>query len=382
MDLKAQMAQVLELLSKQATASAPAQATLQPQAPYLPSLQGAQGGWEGSPQLAQEDALSIAASGEAASFSADMQVGDTLTEEEPSSECVSEANSAPLPSSVLALMERAATFLQVPWTPAAQPLHSVFRTQIIGIIQEWGLSFLKADCPDKRDKAEARQEKGDAGGGVAKDVVEQGEKGLPVPDPEPSQNVAGPAPQLALQTEKQTTECTVNEGEFTEVKSKKRNKSAAGLSDSVLERSPRAVCREVAELDTASSSKVVEHGGDLQTPLADGPESGPAAVLTCLEEKRESSLTAELPVPDSAEGMEQFVAAERIGEELKQVGPTETPGHTSTPVVDTKSKADKTEYTNMYAPVVIDDDDDGSSSSSAFEDNVVAIATRLNFKER
>ncbi|MGH0150589.1 UNVERIFIED_CONTAM: hypothetical protein FKN15_057369 [Acipenser sinensis] len=176
------------------------------------------------------------------------------------------------------------------------------------------------DCPDKRDKAEARQEKGDAGGGVAKDVVEQGEKGLPVPDPEPSQNVAGPAPQLALQTEKQTTECTVNEGEFTEVKSKKRNKSAAGLSDSVLERSPRAVCREVAELDTASSSKVVEHGGDLQTPLADGPESGPAAVLTCPEEKRESSLTAELPVPDSAEGMEQFVAAERIGEELKQVG--------------------------------------------------------------
>ncbi|MGH0155833.1 UNVERIFIED_CONTAM: hypothetical protein FKN15_058750 [Acipenser sinensis] len=179
------------------------------------------------------------------------------------------------------------------------------------------------DCPDKRDKAEARQEKGDAGGGVAKDVVEQGEKGLPVPDPEPSQNVAGPAPQLALQTEKQTTECTVNEGEFTEVKSKKRNKSAAGLSDSVLERSPRAVCREVAELDTASSSKVVEHGGDLQTPLADGPESGPAAVLTCLEEKRESSLTAELPVPDSAEGMEQFVAAERIGEELKQVGVSE-----------------------------------------------------------
>ncbi|MGH0154437.1 UNVERIFIED_CONTAM: hypothetical protein FKN15_027199 [Acipenser sinensis] len=92
------------------------------------------------------------------------------------------------------------------------------------------------------------------------------------------------------------------------------------MSDVVLERSPRAVCREVAELDTASSSKVVEHGGDLQTPLADGPESGPAAVLTCLEEKRESSLTAELPVPDSAEGMQQFVAVERIGEELKQVG--------------------------------------------------------------
>ncbi|MGH0118247.1 UNVERIFIED_CONTAM: hypothetical protein FKN15_057481 [Acipenser sinensis] len=131
MDLKAQMAQVLELLSKQATASAPAQATLQPQAPYLPSLQGAQGGWEGSPQLAQEDALSIATSDEAASFSSDMQVGDTLTEEEPSSECVSEANSAVLPSSVSALMERAAAFLQVPWTPAAQPCRSVFRTQVL-----------------------------------------------------------------------------------------------------------------------------------------------------------------------------------------------------------------------------------------------------------
>ncbi|MGH0157977.1 UNVERIFIED_CONTAM: hypothetical protein FKN15_045842 [Acipenser sinensis] len=68
MDLKAQMAQVLELLSKQTTASAPAQALLQPQAPYPPSPQGVQGGWEGSPQLAQEDVLSIAASGDAASF--------------------------------------------------------------------------------------------------------------------------------------------------------------------------------------------------------------------------------------------------------------------------------------------------------------------------
>ncbi|MGH0153394.1 UNVERIFIED_CONTAM: hypothetical protein FKN15_032005 [Acipenser sinensis] len=126
MDLKAQMAQVLELLSKQATASAPAQALLQPQAPYPPSLQGAQGGWEGLPQLAQEDALSIAAS-----FSSDMQVGDTLTEEEPGSECVSKANSTPLPSSVSALMERAAAFLQVPWTPAAQPRHSMIRTQVL-----------------------------------------------------------------------------------------------------------------------------------------------------------------------------------------------------------------------------------------------------------
>ncbi|MGH0133083.1 UNVERIFIED_CONTAM: hypothetical protein FKN15_045384 [Acipenser sinensis] len=131
MDLKAQMAQVPELLSKQTTASAPAQAPLQPQAPYPPSPQGAQGGWEGLPQLAQEDALSIAASSDASSFFSVMQVGDTLTEEEPGSECVSEANSTPLPCSVSALMECAAAFLQVPWTPAAQPRRSVFRTQVL-----------------------------------------------------------------------------------------------------------------------------------------------------------------------------------------------------------------------------------------------------------
>ncbi|MGH0162223.1 UNVERIFIED_CONTAM: hypothetical protein FKN15_070887 [Acipenser sinensis] len=131
MDLKAQMAQVLELLSKQTTASAPAQAPLQPQAPYPPFPQGAQGGLEGLPQLAQENALSIAASGDAASFFSDMQVGDTPTEEEPGSECVSEANSTPLPSSISDLMERAAAFLQVPWTPAAQPRRSVFRTQVL-----------------------------------------------------------------------------------------------------------------------------------------------------------------------------------------------------------------------------------------------------------
>ncbi|MGH0120260.1 UNVERIFIED_CONTAM: hypothetical protein FKN15_060668 [Acipenser sinensis] len=169
----------------------------------------------------------------------------------------------------------------------------------------------RKDCPGKRDKAEARQEKGDAGGGVAKDVIEQGEKGLPIPDPEPSQNVAGPAPQPALQIEKQASECTVNEGEFDKVKTKKRNTSAVWLSDSVLERSPRAESWEVAEPDTASSSKVVERGGNLQPPLVDGLESGPAAVLTCPEEKGESSLTAELPMPDSVGGMEQIVAAEK-----------------------------------------------------------------------
>ncbi|MGH0149329.1 UNVERIFIED_CONTAM: hypothetical protein FKN15_019544 [Acipenser sinensis] len=72
MDLKAQMAQVLELLIKQPPAApAPVQALLQPQVP--------QGGWEMSPQLAQEDTLSIAASGDGASFSSDMQVGSLDT---------------------------------------------------------------------------------------------------------------------------------------------------------------------------------------------------------------------------------------------------------------------------------------------------------------
>ncbi|MGH0150568.1 UNVERIFIED_CONTAM: hypothetical protein FKN15_018842 [Acipenser sinensis] len=119
------------------------------------------------------------------------------------------------------------------------------------------------------------------------------------------------------EVKKQVSECTVNEGQFTKVKTKK---SAAGLPDSVLERNSSW---EVTEPDTASSSKVVERGGDLQALLADGPESGPVAVLTCPEEKGESSLTAELPVPDSAEGMKQIVAAERSGEELKQVGMSE-----------------------------------------------------------
>ncbi|MGH0176359.1 UNVERIFIED_CONTAM: hypothetical protein FKN15_072637 [Acipenser sinensis] len=43
MDLKAQMAQVLELLSKQATAAASVQAPLQPQESYPPSPQSARG---------------------------------------------------------------------------------------------------------------------------------------------------------------------------------------------------------------------------------------------------------------------------------------------------------------------------------------------------
>ncbi|MGH0170767.1 UNVERIFIED_CONTAM: hypothetical protein FKN15_003977 [Acipenser sinensis] len=65
MDLKAQLAQVLELLAKQAPAAlAAVPALLQPQLPYPPSPRGVQDGWE----EAQEDTLYIAASGEGATF--------------------------------------------------------------------------------------------------------------------------------------------------------------------------------------------------------------------------------------------------------------------------------------------------------------------------
>ncbi|MGH0157099.1 UNVERIFIED_CONTAM: hypothetical protein FKN15_038354 [Acipenser sinensis] len=53
----------------------------------------------------------------------------TSAEEEPGFEVASEASAPPLSSSVLALMGRAATFLQVPWTPAAEPCQSFFPMQ-------------------------------------------------------------------------------------------------------------------------------------------------------------------------------------------------------------------------------------------------------------
>ncbi|MGH0161616.1 UNVERIFIED_CONTAM: hypothetical protein FKN15_041433 [Acipenser sinensis] len=49
---------------------------------------GSSGGWEEASQPAQEDTLSIAASGQEASFSSDMQVGETPAEEEPGFEGV------------------------------------------------------------------------------------------------------------------------------------------------------------------------------------------------------------------------------------------------------------------------------------------------------
>ncbi|MGH0153868.1 UNVERIFIED_CONTAM: hypothetical protein FKN15_025692 [Acipenser sinensis] len=112
LNIKAQMAQVLELLAKQAPAAqAPVQDPLQPQLPYPPSPRGVQGGWEEASQLVQENTFSIAASGEGASFSSDMQVDETPAEEEPGFKAASEATAPPLSCSISALMGRAAAFL-------------------------------------------------------------------------------------------------------------------------------------------------------------------------------------------------------------------------------------------------------------------------------
>ncbi|MGH0148417.1 UNVERIFIED_CONTAM: hypothetical protein FKN15_012700 [Acipenser sinensis] len=97
--------------------------------------------WEEVSQLAQDDTLSIVASGEGASFSSDMQVDEPPAEEEPGFEVASESSAPqvdeppaeeeppPPSSSVSALMRRAAAFLQVTWTQAAEPRQSIFRTQ-------------------------------------------------------------------------------------------------------------------------------------------------------------------------------------------------------------------------------------------------------------
>ncbi|MGH0190561.1 UNVERIFIED_CONTAM: hypothetical protein FKN15_047712 [Acipenser sinensis] len=133
MDMKAQMAQVLELLSRQApVAPAAVPAPIPPQLPYPPFPKGDRGEREEASQLAQEDALSIAPSWDAASFSSGMEVeGEPKppAEAEPSYEVASEASTPLLSDSTSALMGRAATFLQVPWTPLAEPWQSVFRTQ-------------------------------------------------------------------------------------------------------------------------------------------------------------------------------------------------------------------------------------------------------------
>ncbi|MGH0135745.1 UNVERIFIED_CONTAM: hypothetical protein FKN15_065607 [Acipenser sinensis] len=101
--------------------------------------------------------LSIAASGEEASFSSDMQVGETPAEEEPGFEVTSEASAPPLSSSVSALMGCAVAFLQVPWTPATEPRQSVFRMQAM------------APCPQKFPAFPDFMEKALPVGGLARD---------------------------------------------------------------------------------------------------------------------------------------------------------------------------------------------------------------------
>ncbi|MGH0175289.1 UNVERIFIED_CONTAM: hypothetical protein FKN15_069979 [Acipenser sinensis] len=120
------MAQVLELLSRQASAApATTPAPTLPQLPYPPSPRGDQG---------MADTLSIAPSWDRFSFSSGMDVGGELEpsdKADPSFEVASEASAPPLSDLTLALMKRAAAFLQVPWTPAEEPRRSIFRTQAI-----------------------------------------------------------------------------------------------------------------------------------------------------------------------------------------------------------------------------------------------------------
>ncbi|MGH0122235.1 UNVERIFIED_CONTAM: hypothetical protein FKN15_010983 [Acipenser sinensis] len=58
-------------------------------------------------------------------------------EEEPGFEEALEASAPPLSSSVLALLGCAAAFLQVPWTPAAEPHRSIFRMQGTPAANNW-----------------------------------------------------------------------------------------------------------------------------------------------------------------------------------------------------------------------------------------------------
>ncbi|MGH0133676.1 UNVERIFIED_CONTAM: hypothetical protein FKN15_056438 [Acipenser sinensis] len=116
---------------------------LQPQPP--PSPWGDQGEREEAPQLAQEDTLSIAPSWDRASFSSSMEVGGELA---PLAEA--EPSTPSLLDSTLALMRHAAAFLQVPWTPAAEPGWSVLRTQAMGLSRLHALQFRLGPPPFQR----------------------------------------------------------------------------------------------------------------------------------------------------------------------------------------------------------------------------------------
>ncbi|MGH0150740.1 UNVERIFIED_CONTAM: hypothetical protein FKN15_041208 [Acipenser sinensis] len=109
MDLKAQMTQVLELLSAPvALVEVPAPIPLA-QALVPGSPMEAQAELKPQPLMAEEDTLSIAASWGESSFPTEMEEGEELapfTEAEPSSEFALEANLAPLSSSMSALTRR------------------------------------------------------------------------------------------------------------------------------------------------------------------------------------------------------------------------------------------------------------------------------------
>ncbi|MGH0136044.1 UNVERIFIED_CONTAM: hypothetical protein FKN15_060022 [Acipenser sinensis] len=138
MDLKAQMAQVLELLTRQQAPASPAAAPAPPSPAvlYRPSPRGDQSEREASSHMAAEDELSIAASRGESSFPTEMEEGgepELFAEAELSSKVVSEASVPPLSSSMSALMGRTATFLQVPWTTAAEPHRPMFQTQAVAL---------------------------------------------------------------------------------------------------------------------------------------------------------------------------------------------------------------------------------------------------------
>ncbi|MGH0134960.1 UNVERIFIED_CONTAM: hypothetical protein FKN15_058006 [Acipenser sinensis] len=135
--LKEQMVHVLELLSRQQAPVARVEVPApQPPAPALSPgfTMGAQAKLEPQPLMAEEDTLSLAASWDEDSFPTEMEEEEKpvlSTVAEPSSEIALETSLPPLPSSILALIGRAANFLQIPWATPAEPRRSVFRTQTV-----------------------------------------------------------------------------------------------------------------------------------------------------------------------------------------------------------------------------------------------------------
>ncbi|MGH0134778.1 UNVERIFIED_CONTAM: hypothetical protein FKN15_005173 [Acipenser sinensis] len=139
MDLKVQMAQVLELLARQqapdpAPARAPEVVPALDTAPPLPM--------ETQDEL--ELVLGIAEKDKDAISLAPSWVGDFLSEERGtmhqlpleaglSSEISLDTGLPSLSNSTSALVEKASAFLNIPWKAAAEPLRSIFRTQGVAV---------------------------------------------------------------------------------------------------------------------------------------------------------------------------------------------------------------------------------------------------------